>query len=54
MGKTCYCKACQLDVKPKKFSTLTFIFLLFIGILPGIYYLLAYYGKKCPLCGRKL
>lgn len=54
MAKPCYCPMCQRPVQPKKFSWIIFLLLCCIGFIPGIIYLVACHGKKCPICGCKL
>lgn len=48
-----YCNNCEQMVEPQKeFSALWFIFLLILGIVPGVIYLIYYLlkSKKCPMC----
>ena len=50
------CPYCHAVVKPKsRFHWSVFIFLLLIGLIPGLLYWLLRHGrKKCPACGTPL
>ena len=53
MSSPRFCNLCNRNVIPSKnFNGVVFLLLLFLGIIPGIIYLIYYLAKsrKCPIC----